>query len=97
MPRSGTVSRTPRYSDPSILRPQPQIPPLIADAFVAPRAGLSGTAAVRQLADDMRQAGHREGGVTRDDLELIGWTPAQLDTHASDARARAQSLSGMSA
>lgn len=77
-----------------LLPAQASIPAFIDTAFVKPRAGLTGSAAVRQLAEDFRQGAHREGGVSRDDLAVMGWTKAQLDAHAADANARAQQLSG---
>ncbi len=76
----------------STIRPAVTVSKLIDSAFVKPRGTLEGAAAVRQLADDMRQASQREGGITRDDLELLGWTPAQIDANAAPARALAQSL-----
>lgn len=76
----------------STLRPDIVISPLIESSFVRPRAGLSGGAALRQLADDMRQTSSRDGGVSSDDLQLLGWTAAQLGTLAADARVLAQAL-----
>lgn len=73
------------------------IPAFIDSSLVKPRAGLEGHAATAQLAEDMRQASQREGGISRDDLELLGWTPAQIDAHAGKARIRAQALAGMTA
>jgi hypothetical protein len=70
---------------------------LAPSAFVPPRATLTGDTALRQLAEDMRQASQREGGVTRDDLELLGWTSAQLDATAAAARRLAQSLAELTA
>ena len=74
----------------------PSIPPFIDSALVSPRAGLSGSAATRQLAEDMRQAGHREGGLSTADAELLGWTTTQLAAHTAAARTLAQQLSGLS-
>ncbi len=71
------------------------IPGFIDNSLVKPRAGLEGNAATAQLADDMRQAGSREGGISRDDLKLLGWTSAQLDALGDKARQRAQNLAGM--
>jgi hypothetical protein len=79
-----------------ILPSQPSIPSFIATALVAPRATLPTGAAKRQMAEDMRQASQREGGISRDDLQLLGWTPLQIDTLAPAARQLAQSMSGMS-
>lgn len=79
------------------LKSQAIVSKLIDSALIGPRAALDGAAAIAQLADDMRQASQREGGVTRDDLKLLGWTGAQIDTLADRARTRAQSLSGAAA
>jgi hypothetical protein len=91
--RRSTCNRLPGISRP--LAAVPQIPPYIKSALVKPRAGLEGHAATAQLAEDMRQASSREGGISRDDLELLGWTPAQLDALGAKARQRAQALAGM--
>ena len=77
----------------STLKPLTTVSPLIATALVPPRAGLTGAAAVDQLADDMR----RGESITRDDLENLGWTPGQLDAIAGKARTQAQKLAGPSA
>lgn len=74
----------------SVLAPLPSIPPFIGTALVAPRAGLTGREAVRQMADDFRQAAYREGGITRDGLALLGWKASQIDTLAGEARELAQ-------
>ncbi|QDM32068.1 hypothetical protein FNL55_12550 [Tardiphaga sp. vice352] len=78
---------------PSTLRTQATVSALIDSAMVQPRAGLTGAAAVAQLADDMR----RSESITRDDLETLGWTSGQLDALAGKARTRAQRLAGASA
>lgn len=78
-------------------QPRPSIPGYIGTSFVQPRAGLPDDAAKRQMASDMREAYHREGGVTRDDLKLLGWTGGQIDRLADAARIRAQAMSGMTA
>lgn len=68
---------------------------LIDTSIAKPRAHLTGTDAVRQLADDMRAAYQREGGIGRDELLGLGWTGAQLDGPlAEKARSRAQQLAG---
>jgi hypothetical protein len=72
------------------------VPSFIDTALVAPRSGLSPTAAVKRMADDFRQGAHREGGITGDDLEALGWTAGQVKTHGADARALAQQLAGAS-
>lgn len=78
------------------LRPLPTVPAFIATALVAPRAKLSDGEATRQMADDMRQAAYREGGVTRESLLLLGYTGAQIERLAATARRHAQAAAGMS-
>jgi hypothetical protein len=78
---------------PSTIRIQAAVSSLISTSMVEPRAGLTGAAAVAQLADDMR----RSESITRDDLETLGWTSGQLDSLAGKARTRAQQLAGVSA
>jgi hypothetical protein len=90
----------PRYPRPGARRPQPPyaaVSGLIDTALTPARAGLSPSRAVRRMAEDMRQAGQREGGLTRDDLALLGWTAEQIDKHGTAARELAQSLSGLTA
>lgn len=77
-------------------RHQPAIPAFIDSSIVAPRADLSGDAATAQMADDMRVASQREGGISRDELEALGWLPGQVTAIAGKARTRAQQLSGAS-
>ncbi|WP_223967798.1 MULTISPECIES: hypothetical protein [unclassified Bradyrhizobium] len=48
------------------------------------------------MADDMRAASYREGGITEDDLERLGFTRSQIKAHAADARALAHQLAGPS-
>lgn len=72
------------------------VPRFIDSALVPPRSTLAPMAAVKRMADDMRQAGHREGGLTAEDLEAMGWTAGQVKTHAADARVMAQRLAGAS-
>lgn len=93
-PRRRYANRLPARSTPP--SHHPAIPAFIGTSTVPPRAGLIGDAATAQMADDMRVAGQREGGITRDDLELLGWTPDQVTTIAGKARTRAQLLSGAS-
>jgi hypothetical protein len=79
---------------PTTIRAQAAVSALIDSALVKPRAGLTGGAATDRLADDMRQASQREGGISRDELEALGWTHAQLETLGSAARVKAQRLAG---
>ncbi|MGY3527722.1 hypothetical protein [Bradyrhizobium sp. USDA 4452] len=72
------------------------IPNYIDTALVKPRAPLSPSETVRRMADDMREASYREGGLTEDDLERKGFTRSQIKAHAADARALAQQLAGPS-
>lgn len=77
--------------------PQPRIASFIASSMVRPRASMADPAALLQMADDMREANYREGGMTRDGLLLLGWTPKQIDRLSQPARVYAQELSGMTA
>lgn len=81
---------------PSRLCTQAAVSAIIDSALVPPRAGLTGEAAVAQMADDMRLASQREGGVTDRELELKGWTSAQVKALAPRANIRAQQLAGAS-
>ena len=78
------------------IRTQGTVSGIIKTALVAPRSKFEGAAAVRQLAEDMRQNGQREGGVSRGDLKLMGWSTSQLDMYGDLAAIRAQTLSGAS-
>ncbi|MFC0243645.1 hypothetical protein [Rhodopseudomonas telluris] len=91
------MRRPPRPGASRPSQPYAAVSELIDSALAPARAGLKGPAAIKRLADDMRQASQREGGITRDELELLGWTGAQLDAHAAEARERAQSLSVLTA
>ena len=77
-------------------RSRPSIPDFIATALVAPRAGLSPSDTVTRMAEDMREAAYREGGVSEADLLRRGYTATQIKLHGEDARALAQQLSGAS-
>ncbi|NEU95080.1 hypothetical protein [Bradyrhizobium uaiense] len=72
------------------------VPDYIDTALVKPRAPLSPSETVKRMADDMRAASYREGGITEDDLERLGFTRSQIKAHAADARALAQQLAGPS-
>lgn len=50
------------------------------------RAKLRGAAAVEQMAHDFMVFAANAGSVNQDDLEILGWTRAQVTLHASDAR-----------
>ena len=78
------------------IRPQSSIPSFIDSAIGKPRAQLEDGDAVHQLAEDMRAAYHREGGISRDELLGLGWEDRQLTSHAGKARTRAQLLAGTS-
>ncbi|WP_316216595.1 hypothetical protein [Bradyrhizobium sp. SZCCHNR3003] len=64
-----------------------------ATAITDPRPLLRGREAIEQMADDMRIMVTRTGGVTTDDLTLIGWKQEQVDTLAPRARNLATKLS----
>ena len=49
-------------------------------------------AIVEQMADDFRIIVTRRGSVDADDLELLGWTPSQINTCGADARRKALAL-----
>ncbi len=53
------------------------------------RAALRSAAAVEQMAEDLRIFCAVAGAVTKDDLEVLGWTAAQIEQHASASRAHA--------
>jgi hypothetical protein len=40
---------------------------------------------IEQMADDCRVIEANKGCVTHDDMELLGWTPAQIEAHAKAA------------
>lgn len=89
------MSRDPRPGQPLPKPAYAAVSDLIDTALTPPRAGLSGQAAVKRMAEDMRQAGDREGGITEADLYLLGWTQDQLTIHCAAARALAQAMSGL--
>jgi hypothetical protein len=92
MRRSG---KPPRYSAPSIRRPQAAVPGFIATSLVKPRAAMNAADAVRQMAEDMRNAAYREGGINADDLETLGFTPEQIKAHGRAAARKAHALAAM--
>lgn len=51
----------------------------------------------RQMASDLRGRLALDGGVGAQDLELIGWTSAQIKAHAPDAITLARRLAGIDA
>lgn len=77
---------------PSHLTAQAAVPAYIASSFVKPRAGMTDAQATAQMAEDMRQAASREGGITESDLELLGYTRAQIRIIVPGARRLAQAL-----
>jgi len=94
MPR--TASRTRRMPGiTTVFAPRPNIPDYIQTSLVPARAAMNDADARRQMANDLREGAMREGGVTRNDLEVLGWTPRQIDAHIGPARQSAQSLSVM--
>ena len=72
-------------------------PLAISASLVAPRAPMTGKAAVEQMADDFRVINTRAGNVTTDDLSLVGWTQAQIAKHGVAARELAAAQSTASA
>ncbi len=75
--------------------PQASVPAFIATSMVPPRAGLADSAVVRRMASDMREAAYREGGLTVDGMKLLGYTPAQISTHADAARIMADQMAAL--
>lgn len=75
---------------------QATVPDYIDTALVKPRSPLSPSETIKRMADDMRAASYREGGITEDDLERLGFTRSQIKAHAADARALAHQLAGPS-
>lgn len=86
--------------DAGITRPersQPGIAPFIDSCMVKPRAAMPDAAATARMAEDMREAGQREGGMTTEALRLLGWTADQIERLGGRAREKAQVLSGATA
>ena len=52
------------------------------------RAALAGRAAIEQMAEDFQTFVANVGSISQDDLEVLGWTRAQIVLHAQDARER---------
>lgn len=50
------------------------------------RSLLTGRVAVEQMADDFRTLVVSKGDVNAEDLLVIGWTQAQINTHGHQAR-----------
>lgn len=92
--RRSTCNRLPAMRRPAL--PYASVAKLIDTSLVRARCTLSGKAALEQMASDMREAAYREGGLTRDGMELLGWTGAQIDSLARDARALANTQAVMS-
>jgi hypothetical protein len=82
---------------PSPRQPVIARPAYIDSALTRPRATLRGETAMRVMAEDMRQASQREGGLSRDDMLLLGWTAPQIESLVAAARERAQALAGLTA
>lgn len=93
MRRSSRCNRLPGASNTQ--KPQPAIPTFIASSLVPARAALSRDDAIRQMASDMREAAHREGGMTAEGLELLGYTPEQIATLVRPARLMANKIAAL--
>lgn len=87
------ISRTHGPANPR--RPDPIIPSFIDTSLVPARAKLNEAQATRQMAEDMREAAYREGGVTETGLELLGYSKGQIATIAGPARELANELAGL--
>lgn len=92
--RRSTCNRLPARG--SRLIPQPVIPDYIKTSLVPARANLDPRQTVEQMASDMREAAYREGGLTREGLELLGYSTSQIDAHAAAARQMANQQAVMS-
>jgi hypothetical protein len=57
------------------------------------RAALHGRKALSQMADDLRVFSANAGCVVASDLELLGWTPAQITRHGTEAARTARARS----
>lgn len=79
----------------SALDPQPKIPSFIASSLVAPRSAMRRDAAIAQMASDMREAAHREGGLTGEGLELLGYSAKQIASLVRPARLIANKLAAL--
>lgn len=75
---------------------QHKVPDYIQTSMVPARAGLNPSECVLRMASDMREASYREGGLTREGLELLGYTGLQIDAHVAAARKLANELAVMS-
>lgn len=79
----------------TIFQPRPTIPDFIPTSFVQPRGLMPDSTAIGQMAEDMREATYREGGVTEDDLKVKGWSAGQIKRLGDDARQLAQQRASM--
>ena len=50
------------------------------------RGALTGARAIEQMAADFQTFAANNGSISQDDLEVLGWTPAQITLLASAAR-----------
>lgn len=50
------------------------------------RSRLSGRNAVSVMADDLRRLAASADQILADDMQLLGWTQQQLNSHGADAR-----------
>lgn len=95
MRRSRHCNRLPALGG-SRLTPQAKVPAFIDTSMVPARAGLDPVQTVERMASDMREAAYREGGMTREGLELLGYSGSQIDAHVAAARSMANKLAVMS-
>ena len=75
-------------------KPQPEIASFIDTSLVKPRAGMKRDEAITQMASDMREAMYREGGLTEQGLQLLGFSDEQIATLVKPARELANTLAG---
>lgn len=88
-------SRPPRPSARTAPRPFHNVPNFISTSLVPPRAAMTDEAATRQMAEDMRASAYREGGISADDLETLGFTSEQIGRLGRAAARQAHALSAM--
>lgn len=92
MPRRNShCNRLPALRRPALF-PQATVPAFIDSALVKPRAAMTPAQALNQMTDDIRQS----QGLTREDMQRLGWRSDQIDALGPDANIRAQALAGAS-
>lgn len=93
MRRASRCNRLPGVT--SSLKPPITIASFIASSLVPARSAMNRDDAIKQMASDMCEAAHREGGVTAEGLELLGYTPEQITALVRPARVMANRLAAL--